>query len=242
MRIRSLTQHLREQNWFAVVLDFVIVVVGILIAFQITNWSGAQQNDIQAQRFLERLEQDFNQTLLFTERSLANHKQSLQASSRLIKGLKIGLFEQELLIHDIRYSTDFSTPPGPSTAFQELVSSGKTDLIRSETLRNALYEYNGYVSFLRDSYMTFTAPIVNAQSSLMHARTLVATGTPSEDFGQLGRTESFDSSMLLDKPEILDSLQLLYLTHDNIHLVLQEIHDRLERILASIRAEKEKTL
>ena len=241
MILRRITQHVKDQNWFAVALDFVIVVMGILIAFQLTNWSGAQQSDIQAQRFLERLEQDFNQTLLITERSLANHKQSLQASSRLIKGLKVGLFEQELLIHDIRYSTDFSTPPGPSTAFQELVSSGKTDLIRSETLRNALYEYNGYVSFLRDSYMTFTAPIVKAQSSLMRARTLVATGTPSEDFGQLGRTESFDSSMLLDKPEILDSLQLLYLTHDNIHLVLKEIHDRLEKILASIKAEKEKT-
>jgi hypothetical protein len=241
MRLRSLTKHFREQNWFAVILDFVIVVVGILIAFQITNWNESRQNDIQAQRFLERLEQDFNQTLLITEHSLANHKQSLQASSRLIKGLKVGLFDQELLIHDIRYSTDFSTPPGPSAAFQELVSSGKTNLIRSETLRNALYEYNGYVSFLRDSYMTFTAPILKAQSSLMQARTLVATGTPSEDFGQLGHTESFDSSKLLDKPEILDLLQLLYLTHDNIHLVLQEIHDRLEKILASIRAEKETT-
>lgn len=80
---------------------------------------------------------------------------------------------------------------------------------------------------------------MNAQYYLMQARTLVATGTPSEDFGQLGRTESFDSSMILNKPETLDSLQLLYLTHDNIHLVLQEIHDRLENILASIRAEKE---
>ena len=44
MRLRSLTKHIREQNWFAVVLDFFIVVVGILIAFQITNWSEARQN------------------------------------------------------------------------------------------------------------------------------------------------------------------------------------------------------
>ena len=39
MRLRSLTKHIREQNWFAVALDFFIVVVGILIAFQITNWN-----------------------------------------------------------------------------------------------------------------------------------------------------------------------------------------------------------
>lgn len=44
MRLRSLTKHIREQNWFAVALDFFIVVVGILIAFQITNWNEARQD------------------------------------------------------------------------------------------------------------------------------------------------------------------------------------------------------
>jgi len=44
MRLRSHTKHIREQNWFAVALDFFIVVVGILIAFQITNWSESRQN------------------------------------------------------------------------------------------------------------------------------------------------------------------------------------------------------
>tara|TARA_R110000868_G_scaffold100893_17_gene277698 strand:+ start:147 stop:536 length:390 start_codon:yes stop_codon:yes gene_type:complete len=39
MLLRSITKHVKEQNWFAVFVDFLIVVVGILIAFQITNWS-----------------------------------------------------------------------------------------------------------------------------------------------------------------------------------------------------------
>lgn len=39
MLLRSVTKHIKEQNWFAVGLDFLIVVIGILIAFQITNWS-----------------------------------------------------------------------------------------------------------------------------------------------------------------------------------------------------------
>ena len=44
MRLRSLSKHIREQNWFSVALDFVIVVVGILIAFQITNWNEARSD------------------------------------------------------------------------------------------------------------------------------------------------------------------------------------------------------
>jgi hypothetical protein len=43
MILRRLSQHIKDQNWFAVVLDFVIVVAGILIAFQITNWSELQR-------------------------------------------------------------------------------------------------------------------------------------------------------------------------------------------------------
>lgn len=43
MILRRITKHVKEQNWFAVFLDFVIVVIGILIAFQITNFSDARR-------------------------------------------------------------------------------------------------------------------------------------------------------------------------------------------------------
>jgi hypothetical protein len=43
MILRRLTKHVKGQNWFAVGLDFVIVVVGILIAFQITNWANENE-------------------------------------------------------------------------------------------------------------------------------------------------------------------------------------------------------
>ena len=41
MMLRRLTQHIREQNWFAVVLDFLIVVLGVFLGFQATLWQGA---------------------------------------------------------------------------------------------------------------------------------------------------------------------------------------------------------
>jgi len=42
--LRRLAQHVKDQNWFAVALDFVIVVTGILIAFQITNWKTGRED------------------------------------------------------------------------------------------------------------------------------------------------------------------------------------------------------
>ena len=38
MLLRRLARHVRNQNWLAVLLDFFIVVFGILIAFQLQAW------------------------------------------------------------------------------------------------------------------------------------------------------------------------------------------------------------
>lgn len=62
MILRRLTENVKSQNWFAVVLDFIIVVLGILIAFQITNWSteraGRQVYDEALERVVAELRRD----------------------------------------------------------------------------------------------------------------------------------------------------------------------------------------
>ena len=58
MLLRSITKHVRDQNWLAVALDFFIVVAGILIAFQITNWNEARTDAIQEKEILADLLDD----------------------------------------------------------------------------------------------------------------------------------------------------------------------------------------
>jgi len=40
--LRRVVQHVKDQNWFAVGIDFVIVVVGVFIGIQVANWNEAQ--------------------------------------------------------------------------------------------------------------------------------------------------------------------------------------------------------
>ncbi|MEP3653978.1 MAG: hypothetical protein ABJO36_03695 [Litorimonas sp.] len=54
MLLRRISKHVKDQNWFAVGLDFFIVVVGILIAFQITNWNeGRAEHRKETQALIE---------------------------------------------------------------------------------------------------------------------------------------------------------------------------------------------
>lgn len=41
MILRSLNKHVKDQNWFAVGLDFLIVVFGVFIGLQVGNWNDA---------------------------------------------------------------------------------------------------------------------------------------------------------------------------------------------------------
>lgn len=38
MRLRHITKHVQDQNWFAVTLDLLIVVPGVFIGIQVSNW------------------------------------------------------------------------------------------------------------------------------------------------------------------------------------------------------------
>ena len=58
MILRSITRHIRDQNWFAVGLDFLIVVLGILLAFQITEWGAEHLQRIAEGRYLTELARD----------------------------------------------------------------------------------------------------------------------------------------------------------------------------------------
>jgi len=60
MLLRSIIEHVKTQNWTAVVLDFVIVVVGILIAFQITEWNAARADRDREAEILEDMLADLD--------------------------------------------------------------------------------------------------------------------------------------------------------------------------------------
>ena len=42
MILRRVTEHVKAQNWFAVGIDFLIVVVGVFIGIQVANWNEAR--------------------------------------------------------------------------------------------------------------------------------------------------------------------------------------------------------
>ena len=55
MLLRRITDHVKSQNWFAVGIDFVIVVVGVFIGIQVSNWNEQRASRVETDRMLMRV-------------------------------------------------------------------------------------------------------------------------------------------------------------------------------------------
>ncbi len=140
MLLRSLTKHVRDQNWFAVVLDFFIVVAGILIAFQITNWSEERGERAREQQIIGRLFSDFDALGRDADEMIEFIKTNTD---------EIEIFKQ-LILNDPKradlqrvqnfFETSFNlpAPTGQSDTFEQLVASGDMSLLTNDQLRTAL--------------------------------------------------------------------------------------------------------
>lgn len=61
MILSRLSHAIRTQNWFAVVLEFVIVVAGVLLAVQITAWNEGRQDRAAERAILLQLHEEFQE-------------------------------------------------------------------------------------------------------------------------------------------------------------------------------------
>ena len=142
MLLRSISKHVKDQNWFAVLLDFFIVVVGILIAFQITQWNERRQEGVFEITYLKRLAVDLDETisyLVHSDESQTKIKSVIESTLAILNNSKAN--DQALIEAVQRYISkgawlgDFKVT---RTTFDDLKSTGNLSLIKNEDLVSSL--------------------------------------------------------------------------------------------------------
>jgi hypothetical protein len=63
MVLRRFRNHVAEHNWFAVAVDFLIVVAGVFVGIQASNWNQARLDRQQAREYRGMLSRDLDQNL-----------------------------------------------------------------------------------------------------------------------------------------------------------------------------------
>ena len=144
MLLRRVVEHMRRQEWTAIAIDFVIVVVGVFIGIQVANWNEARVNDARATGYLERIQNDL-------EADLSNYNDRIHFWAAVSEYGRNGLAyadtgqvsdmtQWDLLLAYFQASqvAEFVTT---DTTYEELKSAGELGLITNIDLRNSLGTY-----------------------------------------------------------------------------------------------------
>jgi hypothetical protein len=142
MILRRVIEHVRTQNWFAVGIDFVIVVVGVFIGIQVANWNEERSNRALERVLVESLQRDFRQILLNDSERYERTVAAPETLGRLIDAIRGGHepehavvwpgLEAALLVYAV-------TPP--SSTYGELLSTGRLSRLSNQALRQRLAEF-----------------------------------------------------------------------------------------------------
>lgn len=149
MILARITNAVRQQNWFAVAIEFVVVVAGVVIGFAVTGWAERQAENARADVYLDRLMSD-----LETNEMRFTHAYSFREQVR------------DLGMEALSYASGEAQPPNAwrviltyfnasqaggaepvDATYREMLATGDLDLVRSAELRGMLAAYYSSTGF-----------------------------------------------------------------------------------------------
>ncbi|HSN00304.1 MAG TPA: hypothetical protein VLS52_04800 [Rudaea sp.] len=144
MAASRLMARLRDHDWLAAVIELAIVVVGILIALQVSNWNQDRVDRNRAQSYYRRIHADLSADLKSMDATLAFWRAvSAYGSQAIADGENrqgAGAADWKTVLAYYQASQTMPFVPADN-AFAEMRSAGDLGLVGNEPLRKRLEDY-----------------------------------------------------------------------------------------------------
>ena len=241
MLLRRITEHVKAQNWTAIALDFLIVVVGVFVGLQVNNWNAARADRDLANRYVAQLADDVRSDIADMENGIKTSEWRYAALSTLLD--KADLPQPDSVVNPEReimlpamvfkndhpsalinaaYYTRFLDSDRP--AYSSLVSSGDANLLANMASFHCIQSYyaaHDETRKLEDRVLLFRTDLVRAQHD---AGVSIA--------GDLTEPEIIDK---IKTNEPLAAAMASYRVFSYLHVdALQSLHNRAQGLLAAL--------
>ena len=141
MIIRRFTDHIRRQDWFALFLDLLIVVVGIYLGLQVDAWNSARQDRATEREYLERLLADMEESIEAQIDTQQQFETSIAATDYLGEIQRAGNFDgvdEDRLITGLNSIGWVVRPATNMVTIRELQSTGNISMVQDVAVRTAI--------------------------------------------------------------------------------------------------------
>ena len=181
MLLRRFAQSMKEQNWTAIAVEFVLLVLGVFLGIQVANWNQANADRRIVDKYLADIAADIRADIEEAARTNDSAKLRMGASTYLLR--EAGVAAQGTQTELIRYPgfepaaiPEVAPPPAQRnrlwsdatkiymydtnrSAYDALVSSGRIELIEDPRITRALREYYYTVSTLSATQIRTLVPM-----------------------------------------------------------------------------------
>jgi hypothetical protein len=165
MIFRRIKAHVEKENWFAVGIDFCIVVIGVFIGIQVANWNEARSEAQREQVMLVELRGELERAIHITEGRIHSFDQVSQAGRRSLAFLEsdrdCGDACWPVLI-DFFHASQWQTTAVTRSIFEEMRREG---LPTSRSIVDAVSAYH-----LRNNILIVTGDVLPEYRSLVRQR------------------------------------------------------------------------
>ena len=188
--MRRIAQQLKEHRWSAVAIDFVVVVVGIILALQLNLWAENRKDQALESVYLRRLIED----LAIEQKSMEAAEGFARARIEAVRWLDRLAADPSAAGEDpakvswaVETASWRSFPQINAFVYHELQSTGRLTLLRSERLRRSLSEH--YAALQHDARVGEDLAAQHrfdaATAGLLHVDELEAIELVAGDYRQL---------------------------------------------------------
>lgn len=141
-----------DRTWGSLLVELVIIVVGVLIAFGLNSWWDGRTTALRERAYLRALASDVDQNVSRLEAQIETDRRVLESTQGLLERTKaagpVAQDSARALLANVFLSARFEPVMG---TYEALVSSGDLTFIGDDTLRAWLADFAAQV---RDDYTT----------------------------------------------------------------------------------------
>lgn len=167
MNFRSLRAHVRNHDWFAVCVDFLIVVSGVFIGIQVANWNTGRIERRAAHAYIERIREDIGASALSLENMISYYRQVKDHALAALAAFdrpRAELDEQFLI--DAFQGTQILMRTVERSTYDEILAAGAMNSISDVEVRRRLANHYKNVAAIEE-LMRFVPPYRESLRRLM---------------------------------------------------------------------------
>ena len=150
MFFRRVFVHITQNNWTAVGIELLVVVVGVFVGLQASNWNDGRVERAQERGYLIRLHEDFSESARGLKSDIGFLEEQLSYQASVLTALDACHVDEESeeRVSFGLVSLGFFNPPRFfRRTVDELAASGRLNIVQSEEIRAKLARIVALVEF-----------------------------------------------------------------------------------------------